>query len=72
MKKELSKTYDPVNIESKWYDIWESSKAFIPNEDDDTFTLMIPPPNVTGILHIGHVLNNTIQDVLVRRARMLG
>ena len=44
----------------------------MPNEGDDTFTLMIPPPNVTGILHIGHVLNNTIQDVLVRHARMLG
>ena len=72
MKKELSKTYDPSNIETKWYEEWETSKAFMPNEEDNTFTLMIPPPNVTGILHIGHVLNNTIQDVLVRHARMLG
>jgi len=72
LKKELSKTYDPSNIETKWYEEWETSKAFMPNEGDDTFTLMIPPPNVTGILHIGHVLNNTIQDVLVRHARMLG
>ena len=70
---ELSTTYSPENVESKWYSKWESSGACQPDPDkEDSFTLMIPPPNVTGILHIGHVLNNTIQDVLVRRARMQG
>ena len=73
MKKELAKTYDPTNIEKKWYEIWMQRAAFKPdNSKKDTFTLMIPPPNVTGILHLGHVLNNSLQDVLVRRARMQG
>ena len=72
-EKELSKAYSPTQVENKWYPIWEKSGAYEPAENGiDSFTLMIPPPNVTGILTIGHVLNNTIQDVLVRRARMQG
>ena len=72
--KELSKTYNPKNVEDKWYKKWEEDKAFSPNDNSkiESFTIMIPPPNVTGILHLGHVLNNTIQDVLIRRARMQG
>ena len=73
MGKELSKTYNPAEVEDAWYAAWEQSGAFKPDDDDnESFTLMIPPPNVTGILTMGHVLNNSIQDVLVRRARMLG
>ncbi len=65
--------YIPQQIESKWYDYW-LEKGFFHSEPDDRepYTIVIPPPNVTGILHMGHVLNNTIQDVLVRRARMQG
>ena len=71
--QELSTSYSPNEIEDKWYPIWEKSGSFKPKNDDaDSFTLMIPPPNVTGILTMGHVLNNSIQDVLVRRARMQG
>jgi len=72
--RELAKIYNPSEVEDKWYSAWENSNAFMPdmNSDAETFTIMIPPPNVTGILTIGHVLNNTIQDVLVRRARMQG
>ena len=69
---ELPKSYSPQDVEKKWYDYWEKNKVFSPNDDNDTFTIMIPPPNVTGILHLGHVLNNTIQDVLIRRAKMMG
>ena len=73
MKKELSKTYNPDNLEEKWYKEWNEGGYFKPaKNNNDSFTIMIPPPNVTGILHLGHVLNNTIQDVLVRRARMSG
>ena len=68
---ELSKIYDPKNVESKWYKVWQEQKLFKPNNNySDTFTIMIPPPNVTGILHMGHVLNNTIQDILIRKQRM--
>ena len=72
--KELSKKYNPKDVEDKWYENWQNKKAFSPNNNSEieSFTIMIPPPNVTGILHLGHVLNNTIQDVLVRRARMQG
>lgn len=71
---ELAKVYDPSLVEDKWYSTWEKSGVFTPDMEstDESFTIMIPPPNVTGILHIGHVLNNTIQDVLIRRARMQG
>ena len=71
-KKELSKVYEFSNIESKWYQKWEENKSFKPNDALETFTIMIPPPNVTGILHVGHILNNTIQDILIRKARMEG
>ena len=69
---EFEKIYNPSSVEEKWYPIWEESGAFQPISDEnaETFTIMIPPPNVTGILHIGHILNNTVQDVLIRRARM--
>ena len=74
LKKELAKVYDPSQVEDHWFSVWEQEECFIPDPDADTetFTIMIPPPNVTGILTIGHVLNNTIQDVLIRRARMQG
>jgi valyl-tRNA synthetase len=72
--KELSKTYDPVAVENKWYDYWMSKGFFAAkaNTQKEPYTIVIPPPNVTGILHMGHMLNNTIQDVMIRRARMLG
>ena len=73
MSKEINKIYNPTEVEEKWYSKWEESSAFEPSGDSENpFTVMIPPPNVTGILHIGHMLNNTIQDVLIRRARMMG
>ena len=71
---ELSKTYSPTEVEDKWYQCWLDNNFFHsePNPDKEPYTVMIPPPNVTGVLHMGHMLNNTIQDILVRRARMLG
>ena len=74
MKKELSKIYDPKNIEQKWYDTWIKKDVFTPDKKGkkESFTIMIPPPNVNGILHLGHVLNNSIQDALIRRSRMKG
>ena len=69
---ELPKTYNPSNVEEKWYEQWQKNDTFSPSESDDTYTIMIPPPNVTGILHLGHVLNNTIQDILIRKAKMEG
>ncbi len=71
---EISKTYNPKEIEDKWYSYWEEHKLFksMPNPDKEPYTIVIPPPNVTGVLHMGHMLNNTIQDVLVRKARMEG
>ena len=67
MGKELSKTYNPAEVEDAWYATWEQSGAFKPADDDnESFTLMIPPPNVTGRLHMGHALNNTLQDILCR------
>ena len=70
--KDISKSYQPSTVEEKWYSIWEEQNSFSPKGEDESFTVMIPPPNVTGILHIGHILNNTIQDVLIRKARMQG
>src|SRR5678809_1330412 len=69
----IPKTYDPSAVEDKWYSYWMDRKLFksVPDEREP-YTIVIPPPNVTGVLHMGHMLNNTIQDVLVRRARMLG
>jgi len=71
---EINKTYDPKGIEQKWYRFWEEGGFFAPRIDKakKPFTVLIPPPNVTGILHMGHVLNNTLQDVVVRFHRMLG
>ena len=73
-ERELAKIYQPSDVEDEIYKSWLETESFAPDKGatNETFTVMIPPPNVTGILHIGHVLNNTIQDVLVRRARMLG
>jgi valyl-tRNA synthetase len=71
---EIPSKYDPKNTEDKWYQYWLNQR-FFHSEPDNTrkpYTIVIPPPNVTGVLHMGHMLNNTIQDVLVRRARMLG
>lgn len=67
------KTYNPSEIESKWYDYWLENQIFKSTPDErEPFTIVIPPPNVTGVLHMGHILNNTIQDILIRRARMQG
>ncbi len=70
---EIATKYSPNEVESKWYQFWMENKFFHsePNEKKP-YTIVIPPPNVTGVLHMGHMLNNTIQDVLIRRARMLG
>lgn len=68
-----SKTYDPGEREDKWYHYWESNGFFKSTPDErEPYTIVIPPPNVTGILHMGHMLNNTIQDILIRRKRMEG
>ena len=70
---EIPKTFVPGEVENKWYSYWLSKNYFHSTPDErDPYTVVIPPPNVTGVLHMGHMLNNTIQDVLVRRARMLG
>ncbi|MDY0111471.1 MAG: valine--tRNA ligase [Candidatus Syntrophosphaera sp.] len=71
---EISKTYEPQQIEKKWYEFWEKNEYFQPEGDTSKppFTVLMPPPNVTGILHMGHVLNNTLQDIVIRYHRMLG
>ena len=70
---ELASKYDPQAVESKWYQYWLGNKLFSSKPDGrEPYTVVIPPPNVTGVLHMGHMLNNTIQDILVRRARMEG
>ena len=70
---ELAKTFDPAAIEARWYPYWEERGLFRPARPDaEPFAIVIPPPNVTGSLHIGHALNNTLQDILVRHARMRG
>jgi valyl-tRNA synthetase len=70
----ISKVYEPKEIELKWYAYWLKHKFFVakPNKNKKPYTIVIPPPNVTGVLHMGHMLNNTIQDVLVRKKRMQG
>lgn len=72
--EELAKQYSPQEIENKWYKIWEDNKYFAPTMDPakESFSIVIPPPNVTGILHMGHILNNTLQDILIRYKRMCG
>ncbi|MBP5190191.1 MAG: valine--tRNA ligase [Bacteroidales bacterium] len=70
---EIASKYDPRAVEEKWYEFWLEKKLFHSEPDNRrAYTVVIPPPNVTGVLHMGHMLNNTIQDVLVRRARMMG
>jgi len=70
---ELDSKYDPSNVEAKWYKYWMDNKLFHSEPDTrEPYTIVIPPPNVTGVLHMGHMLNNTIQDILIRRARMQG
>ena len=70
---EIPKKYSPIQVEDKWYKYWMENDYFKSTPDErESYTIVIPPPNVTGVLHMGHMLNNTIQDVLVRRARMLG
>ena len=71
---EIGKTYNPHDAEAKWYPYWMKNNFFAskPDKTKKPYTIVIPPPNVTGVLHMGHMLNNTIQDVLIRRARMLG
>ncbi len=70
---EIASKYDPKEVESKWYQYWLDHKLFASKPDGrEPYTIVIPPPNVTGVLHMGHMLNNTIQDILVRRARMEG
>ncbi|MGL4392427.1 MAG: class I tRNA ligase family protein, partial [Fusobacteriaceae bacterium] len=73
-KEELAKIYSPKDIEDKWYKVWEENKYFSATMDSNkpNYSIVIPPPNVTGILHMGHVLNNTLQDVLIRYKRMSG
>jgi valyl-tRNA synthetase len=69
----IAKTYSPKDFEYKWYQFWMENDFFKSTPDErEPYTIVIPPPNVTGVLHMGHMLNNTIQDVLVRRARMKG
>ena len=70
---QIADKYTPQDIEAKWYDYWEKNNLFHSEPDErEPYTIVIPPPNVTGMLHMGHILNNTLQDVLVRRARMMG
>ncbi|MDL2215181.1 valine--tRNA ligase [Dysgonomonas sp. OttesenSCG-928-M03] len=70
---EIASKYNPAEVEGKWYKYWMENRLFHSEPDNrEPYTVVIPPPNVTGILHMGHMLNNTIQDILVRRARMMG
>ena len=71
---ELSKTYNPKEVEDKWYSFWESNRLFHASvhKEKKAYTIVIPPPNITGILTMGHVLNNTLQDIFVRWKRMQG
>src|SRR4028119_2224610 len=70
---ELPKTFDPAAVEQRWYTHWEERGLFRPERNDaQPFTIVMPPPNATGVLHIGHALDNTLQDILIRHARMQG
>ena len=72
--EELAKSYNPKETEGQIYDLWENLEAFKPviDKSQKPFVITIPPPNVTGFLHMGHALNSTIQDILIRRSRMKG
>ena len=71
---EISKAYEPQSVEDKWYQFWLDGKFFVADAKSPkpAYSIVIPPPNVTGVLTLGHVLNNTIQDILARKARMDG
>src|SRR5678815_5506946 len=71
---EIPKTYEPRAVEARWYKFWLDEKCFVADAHSKkpAYSIVIPPPNVTGILHMGHVLNNTIQDILARKAQMDG
>src|SRR6185369_5346817 len=71
---EISKAYEPQSVEGRWYDFWLKNNFFTadPKSAKPAYSIVIPPPNVTGVLTMGHVLNNTIQDILCRKARMEG
>lgn len=71
---QLPKAYIPADTEAKWYAWWENNHLFHgkPNPDKPAYSIVIPPPNVTGILHLGHILNNTLQDILIRHHKMMG
>src|SRR5689334_20710126 len=68
----LSKTYDPQLVESHWYEVWDQAGYFQPGPKGKPYTIVIPPPNVTGSLHMGHALNATLQDALIRYKKMRG
>ena len=68
----LSSKYSPKIVEQKYYSSWQQQKLFSPIKAKEAYTILMPPPNITGSLHMGHILNNTIQDVLARRMRMKG
>ena len=69
----IASKYNPSEVEEKWYRYWLENRYFHSEPDErEPYTIVIPPPNVTGILYMGHILNNTIQDILIRRARMKG
>ena len=70
----LDKSYDPHQVEEKWYQVWTEQNYFRADENSErqAYSIVIPPPNVTGVLHIGHALNNTLQDILIRFKRMEG
>ena len=71
---DIAKAYEPAQVEQRWYQAWLDAHAFagVADPAKEPFCIVIPPPNVTGVLHMGHVLNNTIQDILIRRARLDG
>jgi len=72
-KMEIPSKYEPQKVENQWYNYWMQHNYFHSEPDErEPYTIVIPPPNVTGVLHMGHMLNNTIQDVLIRRARLMG
>ena len=77
LMSEIPKAYEPQSVEDKWYDFWQQHGCFTADparvsDKRPAYSIVIPPPNVTGVLHMGHVLNNTIQDILARKARMDG
>ena len=74
MNLEMPKTYDPASVEHMWYEKWERNGYFhaAPNPEKQPFTIVIPPPNITGKLHMGHALDNTLQDTIIRYKRMCG